>query len=172
MYQRKNCDFWKRFFFYLQKVQLNEYKTAPYLFNSAKTGHVIVCWFLCFSPNLPELNLTLFCSNVQNNFKFSPGKFGGKHRNQQTITSQVLAELNKYGAVSYSLNCTVSLLETFAKIQTMTFNRAGCLLETVAYAWQDAKSQRHFTFRTTIHINYTIFGLECKILWSCLNCDF
>ena len=58
------------------------------LFNSAKTWHVIVCWFLCFSPNLPELNPKLFCSDVQNNFRFSSGKFRAKHRNRnhQTIT--------------------------------------------------------------------------------------
>ena len=30
------------------------------LFNLAKTWHVIVCWFLCFPLNLPELNLKLF----------------------------------------------------------------------------------------------------------------
>ena len=61
------------------------------LFNSAKTWHVIVCWFLCFAPNLPELNLKLFWTSEQNNFRFSSGKFGGKHRNQQTIPCQVLA---------------------------------------------------------------------------------
>jgi hypothetical protein len=61
-------------------------------FNSAKTGHVIVCWFLCFPP---ELNLKLFWTSEQNNFRFSSGKFGGKHKNQQTISCQVLAELNK-----------------------------------------------------------------------------
>ena len=65
------------------------------LFNSAKTWHVIVCWFLCFPPNLPELNLKLFWTSEQNNFRFSSGKFGEKHRNQQRITCQVLAELNK-----------------------------------------------------------------------------
>ena len=65
------------------------------LFNSAKTWNVIVCWFLCFTLNLPELNLRLFCSYVQNNFRFSSGKFRGKHRNQQPIKCQVLAELNK-----------------------------------------------------------------------------
>ena len=64
-------------------------------FNSAKTWHVIVCWFLCFPLNLPELNLKLFCSDVQNNFKFSSGKFGENRRNQHTITCQVLAELNE-----------------------------------------------------------------------------
>jgi hypothetical protein len=42
--------------------------------------------FLCFSPNLPELNIKLFCSDVQNNKRFRAGKFGGKDRNQQTIT--------------------------------------------------------------------------------------
>ena len=69
------------------------------LFNSAKTWHVIVCWSLCFPPNLPELNLKLFWTSEQINFRFSSGKFGGKHRNQQTIACQVLA-------VSYSLSCT------------------------------------------------------------------
>ena len=64
-------------------------------FNSAKTWHVIVCCFLCFAPNLPELNQKLFCSDVQNKFMLSSGKFGAKNRNQQTITCQVLAELNK-----------------------------------------------------------------------------
>ena len=65
------------------------------LFNSAKTWHVIVCWYMCFPPNLPELNLKLFLTSEQNNFSFSLVKFGGKHRNQQTFTCQVLAELNK-----------------------------------------------------------------------------
>ena len=41
------------------------------LFNSAKTCHVIVCWFLCFPLNLPDLNLIFFCSDVQNNLRFS-----------------------------------------------------------------------------------------------------
>ena len=64
-------------------------------FNSAKTWHVIVWWFLCFSPNLPKLNLKLFCSDVKNKFRFSSGKFEAKHRNQLTIICQVLAELFK-----------------------------------------------------------------------------
>ena len=65
------------------------------IFNSAKTWHVIVCWFLCFAPNLPELSLKLFSTDVQNNFRLSSGKFRAKHRNQQTITCQVLAELKR-----------------------------------------------------------------------------
>ena len=65
------------------------------LFNWAKTWHVIVCWCLCFSPNLPELIIKLFWTSEQNNFGFSSGKFRGKHKNQHTITCQVLAELNK-----------------------------------------------------------------------------
>ena len=40
------------------------------LFNSAKTWHVIVCWFLCFASNLPELNLKLFWTSEQN-YQFS-----------------------------------------------------------------------------------------------------
>ena len=87
------------------------------LFNSAKTWHVIVCWFLCFPSNLPELNLKLFWSDVQNNFRFSSGKFGGKHRNQQTITCQVLAELNKIWSCLIFISCT--------KVQTQAF---FCLL--------------------------------------------
>ena len=65
------------------------------LFNSAKTWHVIVCWFLCYAPNLPVLNQKLFWTSEQNNFRLSSGKFGAKRRNQQTINCQVLAELNK-----------------------------------------------------------------------------
>ena len=81
------------------------------LFNSAKTWHVIVCWFLCFSLNLSELNLKLFWTSEQNNFRFSSGKFMGKHRNQQVITCQVLAELNEIWScwLSYSLSCTLWL---------------------------------------------------------------
>ena len=43
-----------------------------------------------FSLNLPELNLKLFSSAVQNNFRFSSGKFREEHRNRQTISCQVL----------------------------------------------------------------------------------
>ena len=81
------------------------------LFDSAKTWHVIVCWFLCFAPNLPELNPKLFCSDVQNNFRLSSGKFGAKHRNQQTITSQVLAELNKLWSCLIFIKLYTSSLE-------------------------------------------------------------
>ena len=77
------------------------------LFNSAKTWTVIVCWFLCFPPNLPELNLKLFCSNVQNNFRFISGKFGGKHRNQKKMYFKFWLNWIKYGAVSYSFSCTL-----------------------------------------------------------------
>ena len=73
-------------------LQLNEYETAPYLIQFSQN---LTCDCLCFAPNLPELNLKLFCSDVQNNFWLSSGKFGAKHSNHQTITFQVLAELNK-----------------------------------------------------------------------------
>ena len=75
---------------------------------------MIVCCFLCFAPNLPELNLKLFSSDVQNNFKLSSGKFGAKHRNQQTITCQVLAELNKIWSYLIFIKLYVVLVyETF-----------------------------------------------------------
>ena len=76
------------------------------LFNSDKTWHVIVCWFLCFSPNLPELNQKLFWKSEQNNYRLSSGKFGEKHRNQQTFTGQVLAELNKIWSCLIFICCT------------------------------------------------------------------
>ena len=49
-------------------LQLNEYETAPYFFYWNKTWHVIVCWFLCFTPFLPEFTgsepkiVLLWCS--------------------------------------------------------------------------------------------------------------
>ena len=75
------------------------------LFNLAKTWHVIVCWFLCFPPNLPELNLKLFWTSEQNNFRFSSGKFG--ENTEINKQSHVKFWLNwiEYGAVSYSLSC-------------------------------------------------------------------
>ena len=98
------------------------------LFNSAKTWHVIVCWFLCFPPNLPELNLKLFCSDVQNIVRFSSGKFEGKHRNKKTIPCKVLAELNKIWSCLifiklYLIRIARSLLESrvIMKIESHPF---------------------------------------------------
>ena len=70
--------------------------TAPYFiqFSQNLTCDCLLISVFC-PPNLPELNLKLFCSDVQNNFKFSSGKFGENRRNQHTITCQVLAELNE-----------------------------------------------------------------------------
>ena len=90
------------------------------LFNSAKTWHVIVCWFLCFAPNLPELSLKLFWTLEQNNFWLSSGKFGAKHRNKQTITCQVLAELNEI----WSCLIFIKLYESSSKRLNIDF---GCL---------------------------------------------
>ena len=61
-------------------VQLNEYETAPYFIQFSQNLtfelFVDVCVFPLIPPNLSELNLKLFCSDVQNNFRFSSGKFG------------------------------------------------------------------------------------------------
>ena len=56
---------------------------------SSKEKHVHTMYSLM---NMTQLRIIF---NELNNFRFSTGKFGGKHRNQQTITFQVLAELNK-----------------------------------------------------------------------------
>ena len=77
------------------------------LFNSAKTWHVIVCWLLCFPLNLPDLNLKLFCSDVQNNFRFSSGKFGENTEINKQSHVKFLLNWIKYGAVSYSLSFTL-----------------------------------------------------------------
>ena len=95
---RSKYGYKKYKYFYVSKnviLHLMNMRELHILLNSAKTWHVIVCWFLCFSPNLPELIIKFFCFDVQNNFMISSGKFRRKHRNQQTITCQVLAELNK-----------------------------------------------------------------------------
>ena len=59
-------------------------------FYQTKTWHVIVCWFLCFTPfslNLPDLNLKLFWTSKQNNFRFKSGKFRGKWGKTQKSTN-------------------------------------------------------------------------------------
>ena len=66
--------------------------------------------FYHFSLNLPELNLKLFYSADQNNFRFISGKFRGKHRNQQTISCQIFAQLKNYGAVCYLLSCNIPIV--------------------------------------------------------------
>ena len=44
----KNC-LWVLFFYSL--INMRQFQN---LFNQAKTWHRIVCWFLCFTPFLPE----------------------------------------------------------------------------------------------------------------------
>ena len=91
-------------------LQLNEYETAPYFIQFSQNLTCDCLLISMFSPNLPELIIKLFWklfwTSKQNNFMISSGKFGEKHRNQQKITSQVLAELNKIWSCSYSLGCT------------------------------------------------------------------
>ena len=62
-------------------VQLNEYETAPYFIQFSQNLtcelFVDVCVFPLIPPNLSELNLKLFCSDVENNSRFSSGKLGG-----------------------------------------------------------------------------------------------
>ena len=65
-------------------LQINEYQTVPYFIPFSKNLTFDCLLISVFSPNLSELNLKLFCSDIQNNFRLSSGKFWGKHRNQQT----------------------------------------------------------------------------------------
>ena len=60
----------------------------------AKWLLLILLLYYLYSSMFYSIQPKLWTSE-QNNFRFSSGKFGGKHRNQQTITCQVLAELNK-----------------------------------------------------------------------------
>ena len=60
-------------------VQLNEYETVLYILKLSQNLTwdclLISVFFPCFSLNLHEFNLKLFSSAVQNNFRFSSGKF-------------------------------------------------------------------------------------------------
>ena len=103
-------------------IQLNEYETAPYFIQFSQNLTCECLLISVFCPNLPELNLKFFCSDVQNNFRFSPSKFGAKHRNKQTITRQVLAELNKIWSCLIFIKlydiCTSAYAKTFQKLSS------------------------------------------------------
>ena len=59
-------------------LQLNEYETAPYLIQFSRNLTCDCLLISVFPPNLPELNLKLFWTSEQNNFRFSSGKFREK----------------------------------------------------------------------------------------------
>ena len=83
---------------YIIWIQLNEYETAPYFIQFSRN---LTSDCLLISVLYPEFtwaepwNYFEHQNKTISNFRFSSGKFGGKNRNQQTITCQVLAELNK-----------------------------------------------------------------------------
>ena len=128
------------------------------LFNSAKTWHVIVCWFLCYAPNLPELNPKLFCSDVQNNFRFSSGKLRGKHRNQQTITCQVFAELN----IIWSCLMFIKSCSTWLEIQNTNSLFIGEKKESFCLSTWERKKMSESIFHWINWIN----GISLKSTWT------
>ena len=78
-------------------VQLNKYETAQlHIFSIRPKLYMRLFVDFCVLPlfylNLPDLNLKLFWTSKQNNFRFrsGTGKNQVKHRNQRTIECQVL----------------------------------------------------------------------------------
>ena len=70
------------------------------------------CVFPRFSLNLPELNLKLFWTAEENNFRFSSGKFREKWGKTQKSTNNLMFSfglIEKYLAVSYLLSCTAKI---------------------------------------------------------------
>ena len=63
------------------------------------------CVFPRFSLNLPELNLKLFRTAEENNFRFSSCKFREKQVKTQKSTNNLMSSFGliekKYGAVSF-----------------------------------------------------------------------
>ena len=116
-------------------------------FNPAKTWRWWFCWFLCFALNLPELNLNLFWTSEQNNFGFSSGKFGAKHKNQQTITRQVLAELNEIW---------ICLIFIFIRGLTKFWDHR-CMWPKVSWVFEDFKFKNSEGY----------LGPKLKFSWPC-----
>ena len=73
-----------------------------------------------FSLNSPELNLKLFSSAVQNNFRFSSGKVREKWGKTQKSTNNLTSSfglIEKCGFVSYLLSCTILGLKKIIKTE-------------------------------------------------------
>ena len=72
----------------ISQLQINEYETAPYFFYKTKTWHRIFPWiYLRWTWNCSEQQKRTILGSAQVN----SGKTRGKHRNDQTISCQVLA---------------------------------------------------------------------------------
>ena len=91
------------------------------------------CVLPWISPNLPELNLKLFWTSEQNNFRFSSGKFGGKHRNQQKITCQVLAELNRIRSCLIFIKLYILLSQIFRSSAGSVSQYSSDIVQSVSY---------------------------------------
>ena len=102
-------------------------------FNSAKTWHVIVCWFLCFPPNLHELNLNMFWTSEQNNFRFSSCKFGEKHRNNKQSHVKFWLNWIKHGAIPFCVRVIYKFtIFAFLHFFNVTFAH---FVKTKAFIW-------------------------------------
>ena len=83
-------------------------------------------WWFSFLASKCDIWKASFL-HEQNNFRFSSGKFGAKHRNQQTITCQVLAELNRIW--SYLLRYLSNIFQckwVFFWKKSIYFNNKDC----------------------------------------------
>ena len=70
------------------------------------------CWFLCFYLNLPDLNLKLFWTSKQNNFRFWSGKFSQIQVKTQKSTNN---PMSSFGLIEKIWSCLI-----FMKLYVLT----------------------------------------------------
>ena len=92
-------------------VQLDKYETAPYFFYQTNTIYILditsfanFCVFPHFSLNLPELNLKIFWTAEENNFRFSSGKFREKRGKTQKSTNNLMSS---FGLIEKIWSCLI-----------------------------------------------------------------
>ena len=78
-----------------EEIQLYECEKGPYFIQFSQNLRCDCLLIFVFSQEFTWAEPKIVLFNVQNNFRFISGKFGGKYRNRKTITFKVMAELNK-----------------------------------------------------------------------------
>ena len=130
------------------------------LFNSAKTWHVIVCWFLCFPRiylNLPELNLRLFCSNVKTILGSAQVNLGENTEINKQSHVKFWLHWMKYEAISYSLSCT--------------YNCFGHQYRTISGSAQ-VNSGQNTEINKQSHVKFWLNWIKYEAVSYSLSCTF
>ena len=133
-----------------------------------------------FSPNLPELNLKLFCSDVQNNFRFSSDKFEGNPEiNKQSYVNFWLNWI-KYEAVSYSISRTI-IFEYLSRPMDISFfisflpdheaPKFFIAISILGKAWMSSKIYWISETFNILEISWRFqkfYIFEISVLWVCI----